>query len=248
MIVKDSKWSEIFGDEFEVLDTGFNEGRYNMDFDFKRTVDLTKNKTIPMFRLYAWNPWTVSLGFNQKESDIDLLSLKNKGFGLVRRPTGGRAVLHANEITYAVVTKILPNKSPQDLYKEIHNLLMEGFKKLNPIGLSFEKSQLNFNEFYKKEPSLSISCFASSARYEIEFNDRKVVGSAQRVFGDVLLQHGSILLDNGHEQLADVSIVANEEKRDKLKKYIIDHSATLSEVCNRNISYEEIASAIISLF
>lgn len=248
MIVSDSKWLKIFGEKFEVLETGFNDGQYNMDFDFNRTIELTKNKTIPMFRLYGWQPWTVSLGFNQKEADIDKSLLEKNGFDLVRRPTGGRAVLHANEITYSVVTKLPKNYSPQDIYKDIHILLMEGLKKLNPMGLEFEKSQPDFKEFYNKEPGLSISCFASSARYEIEYQGRKVVGSAQRLFGDVLLQHGSIILDRGHEQLADVSVVKDEDKRNKLRNYILNHSATLSEVCNRKITYHEASTSLLSVF
>ena len=248
MIITNNKWNELFGGEFELIDSGFNDGQKNMDFDYERTLSCAKNETLPMLRLYGWDPWTVSLGFNQKEEDISLEKLKMKGFGLVRRPTGGRAVLHANELTYSVVLQIPEGKNAQDIYKEIHILLLEGLQKLEPSDLGFSKAQANFRDFYQKQPGISVSCFASTARYEIEFQGRKVVGSAQRVFGKTLLQHGSILLGKGHEEIADVTNFQDEEKREVLRKYILSHSATLTESCKREISFLECKDCVLGLF
>jgi len=110
-------------------------------------------------------------------------------------------------------------------------------------NLEFVKSQPNFRDFYQKSISAA-SCFASSARYEIEFEGKKVVGSAQRVFGDVLLQHGSILLGKGHNLLPDLMNCRNEEIREMIRKEIESHSISISEICNREISYEECANCI----
>src|SRR5690606_2653286 len=113
--------------------------------------------------------------------------------------TGGRAILHAQELTYSVV---MPSegRSIMEVYRQISEALTAGLKSLAPdIGIA--KSQPDFQKLYR-EPG-SIPCFSSSARYEIEFDGRKVVGSAQRRIGSAVLQHGSILIGDAHLALAD---------------------------------------------
>lgn len=232
---------------FEFLDSGLCTGEYNMKFDTGRTMECSKGKAKPMFRLYGWKPWSVSLGANQKENDIDEKECKERGFDIVRRPTGGRAVLHANEITYSVVTPLPQGLTIHDAYRDIHIFLLEIFEKAGCSGLDFERSQHDFRNHYKNS-DMSVSCFASSARYEITHNGKKIVGSAQRLFGNILLQHGSILLDQGHEQLAYVS--ANKSKRSKevLKQYILHHSSNLTIASGKKIKYEDIANAAKEIF
>lgn len=239
--VLSNKWEEVFGGEFEVIRTGFSTGQENMDFDMDRTRAVAEGTEMPMFRLYGWEPWAVSLGANQKEEDINKDSCEKLGFDIVRRPTGGRAVLHANELTYSVVLNLPNEMTVHDLYREIHSVLLKSFHRLG-IALEFEKAQPNFKEFYK-ESAMSVSCFASSARYEISNESRKIVGSAQRLFGKTLLQHGSILIGSGHEKLAEVTNIA-DDKKPILLDYINSHSSTLSEVANREITFEECEQAI----
>jgi lipoate-protein ligase A len=245
-IIENTKLNELFGPQFEFIEDGFHDGDYNMKFDLERTMGLVNNESLPMFRLYAWNPWTVSLGANQKEEDINLDSLKRKEFGLVRRPTGGRAVLHANEITYSAVLDIPKGMTVQDVYREIHLIIINSLKTLGADSLDFEKSQADFLNFYKNK-TLSMSCFASSARYEVEYEGRKIVGSAQRTFNNTLLQHGSILIGKGHEQIAELANLKSEQERSILKNFIIKHSATIEEILGRNVEYKECEKAISSV-
>lgn len=240
MILKSEKYKNIFENEFEFINTSFSNGIYNMEFDSQRFEDVIKNKALPMFRVYGWKPWAVSLGANQKETDINLDRCKEKNIDLVRRPTGGRAVLHANEITYSVVVRIPQNSSASNLYRDIHLLIIDALRKSGKIELDFEKSQPDFNNFYRNEIS-SLSCFASSARYEIEFNGKKLVGSAQKISDGVLLQHGSILLGKGYELISELANVSSVELRDRLKQYTLSHSITLEEILNRPVSFEEVA-------
>ncbi len=236
----------FLGGEFEFCNTGFSSGRYNMEFDYSRTMAVAKGNAAPMFRVYGWQPWCLSLGFNQKAEDIDKELLAGKGFDLVRRPTGGRAVLHANELTYSVVMNLPKGKAAREAYREIHQILMKAFGALG-VKLDYEKSQPVLRDFYSRS-EMSVSCFASSARYELEFEGRKIAGSAQRLFGGTLLQHGSILLDSGHEQLADVIKTNSGDKRIALREFTLTHSATLSEAAGRKIGYDECAEAIESVF
>ncbi|ROL60628.1 lipoate--protein ligase family protein [Bacteroidetes/Chlorobi group bacterium MS-B_bin-24] len=235
-IIDGRKISLLFDFDVELIFDGLNTGEYNMHFDETRAYEVEQGKSLPMLRFYGWNPWTVSLGANQKESDFDPEKLQMYGFGLVRRPTGGRAVLHANESTYSFVCKLDSQLKPLDVYKEIHIFLVEGLKQLGAEGLSFEKSQPNFNEFYKRETA-SLSCFAGSARYEIEWQGKKLVGSAQRVLGNTLLQHGSILLGPGYELLAEVANLPDEKSRDYLRNYIKSHSISVEEITGKETNF-----------
>lgn len=238
MIISGKKISELFQFEVELIFDSHHTGKYNMDFDFRRTIEHEEGKVLPMLRFYGWKPWAVSLGANQKESDFNPEKLQEYGFDLVRRPTGGRAVLHGNEITYSFVCPLNNGLKPQDIYREIHIFLVKGLQMLGAEGLGFEKAQTNFSEFYKRE-AVSISCFASSARYEIEWQGKKIVGSAQRVFGNTLLQHGSILLGPGYELIAEVANLKDETAREILRKHIKNHSISVEEIVDRQIPFEQ---------
>lgn len=245
-LLENKNINRLFGYKFELIDSGYCDGQYNMDFDNRRMMDCAENKCYPMFRLYGWEPWTVSLGANQKQSDILEENCRKYGLGIVRRPTGGRAVLHANELTYSVVMPLPDSMSVHDAYREIHLLLLNAIQRITNSDVGFQKSQPDLRNFYKSS-GMSVSCFASSARYEIEWQGKKIVGSAQRLFDNILLQHGSILLGEGHEILSKVVKANSDEDREKLKQYILLHSATLSEVSGRIITYKECADAIMKV-
>ena len=228
---------ELFGSEFEFVNSGFSTGEYNMEYDMERVLKCSGNADYPMLRLYGWKPWAVSLGYNQKAVSINTGLCARYGFDIVRRPTGGRAVLHANELTYSFVLPVSKDKTVHEIYRLIHEFLLSNLKKIVP-DLGFFRKQVDLNNFYKSS-DMSVSCFASSAKYEIEYNGRKLVGSAQRLFGNTLLQHGSILIGSGHELLADVSNFKTGEDRERLKKLILQQSINLEEASARKLSFED---------
>lgn len=239
-----NKYEKLFGGPFEIVDSGFNDGDFNMNFDKERAKSVASNESLPMFRFYGWSPWTVSLGANQDISDIDSDECTRRGYGIVRRPTGGRAVFHAHELTYSVVLNLPEGMNMHDAYRDIHIILLDGLHSFGCKEINFEKSQPDFKEFYK-DKTLSVSCFASSARYEMEFDGRKVVGSAQKLTGRTLLQHGSILIGDGHEQLAYLS--KNHQDAEKLLNFTKKHSCTLEEILGRKIDFTELKDCMISV-
>lgn len=238
MIIQGKQISKLFDFNIEVIFDGLREGKYNMEFDWQRTIAHETNNAVPMLRFYGWKPWAVSLGANQSEKDFDRELCTQYGIDIVRRPTGGRAVLHARELTYSFVIPVNKNYNAKEAYREIHFFLLKGLNLLGVKGLYFQKVQPNLNEFYKLEIA-SVSCFASSARYEIEWEGKKIVGSAQRVYGNTLLQHGSILLWKGYEQIAELVKVANEVHRGHLQKHIQNHSISIGEILGREINFDE---------
>lgn len=229
--------------DFTFIDTGARDGAWNMAFDVAHAEAVDAGRAGALLRVYRWNPWCVSLGRNQAEADVDPARLAAAGYGLVRRPTGGRAILHAEELTYAV---IMPSegRGVMEVYREISEALAAGLRLLAP-AVDMARSQPNFQKLYR-EPG-SIPCFSSSARYEIEVDGRKLVGSAQRRIGSAVLQHGSILIGAAHLGLADL-LAVDEETRAQLRHDMEAHTLTLQDVLARPVRWEEVRDAVFQGF
>ena len=170
--------------QWEFIDNGFNTGRFNMDFDIK-LVERCKNENKSFLRFYRWKPYAISLGYNQTKfasgHKIDTDKCKADGLDIVERPTGGRAVLHSEELTYSVVTK--SDDAVHEMYKKISLALLNGLKLIEP-----EKTELQALSFTKEMPDLLKLaktgmynlCFNTSIKNEINCKGKKLVGSAQR--------------------------------------------------------------------
>ena len=165
-------------------------GQKNMDIDAQLLEDaITKNLQEPIFRLYGWAPACVSLGRNQDDKFLDYDFLKSKNIDVVRRLTGGRALLHDNEITYSFICPVSFLKNGEHIvssYIEISQILIEKFKKLG-INLDFGKG--------KQVKTGFDYCMLVSTGADLCFENKKLIGSAQCRKNGYILQHGSILYD-----------------------------------------------------
>ena len=219
-----------------------------MDFDVRLAEQLLRGETGPTVRVYGWKPWAISRGHHQSDSDIDSKKCEEYGFDIVRRPTGGRAILHANEVTYSVVMPA-NDKGITEIYSMISRALVNGLKTLCP-AVSYETSQPNFASLYKRQES--IPCFSSSARYEVQINGKKLVGSAQRRFSrdgtEVVLQHGSILLGPEHRLLTEVLHLSSDDVKKKIAEDIDQKTVDLSTAMNRTVTFDETVEAILAGF
>jgi lipoate-protein ligase A len=233
------------------LNTGARAGSLNMALDerlARRLAEVAPEPqsydSLPVLRLFQWSPWAISLGYNQEVKEIDIGACTRDGIDVVRRPTGGRAILHAEELTYSVVM-IAGRKSILQLYKDISSALVRGLS-LFGVNASVQRSQPNFAEAYR-HPS-SIPCFTSSARYEIEWEGRKLVGSAQRRFsgdtGDVVLQHGSILYGPAHQDLARYLHLEAGNLREQIRDDLRKRTTDLSSILNRRVDADELAACV----
>ncbi len=168
------------------LETYNVSGIRNMAIDVALGV-LSSELSDVILRFYTWEVPTLSLGKHQDTEDVDFEYLKRNGFDIVRRPSGGRAVLHWDELTYSVIvpkSHELARLSVLELYNVISKLLVDGLRSLDyPVEWSEGKKK-----------SVSHVCFQVPSTYEITLNGVKVVGSAQTRTQDYILQHGSIVL------------------------------------------------------
>lgn len=219
-----------------------HDGQYNMDFDIRLAKEC--ERTDAYFRLYKWNPFTISLGANQKFEDINLDLAQTEGIGVVKRPTGGRAILHAEEITYSVVIPSDKIESSKSLYNKISLSLVEGLKIYDArlSDLELESLQPHFPSLLKEESGMI--CFSSTARHEVKYAGRKLIGSAQRKMNGVILQHGSILLGDYHLNLAKYLNVDDETKA-KLLNEMKDKTISLEEILSEKIEETRLINSLV---
>ncbi|MBU3698438.1 MAG: lipoate--protein ligase family protein [Candidatus Kapabacteria bacterium] len=229
---------------FEIINSGPATGAENMQRDLTLCADVRSGAIPATLRLYTWQPWCVSLGKHQSADTMDQLLLRERGYDIVHRPTGGRAVLHADEVTYCICVPVGDALEARRVYHDVHMIIFKALSGLTE-HLSVAGLDADLRAHYASSGPLGQACFSSHARTEILSSGRKVVGSAQRVLDGVVLQHGSILCGNGHEQLADI-IIADEDQREKLRSSIMASSTTLSQVASRQITTDDVVTAIMA--
>jgi lipoyl(octanoyl) transferase len=231
--------------KWKFLNSGVNSGKFNMDFDIFLAENFKSDSAI--LRLYRWYPNCISLGANQSIEDIDLTRTRYHQIDVVKRPTGGRAILHSQELTYSVIYPIESSSSAKNIYNEINLALRNGLinfdTRLNEIDL--EHTQPDFKEFYKSQ--ISSICFAVSAKSELNFKGKKLVGSAQRKLGNLILQHGSILCGGYHKKIVEYLNVT-DDKRDEMLKEISSTTTDLKSALNMEIDYAKLNVAILNGF
>jgi len=211
-----------------------------MDYD----MELVRNFSgSPILRVYQWEPYCISLGANQNFNSIGQEKTSADGFDIVKRPTGGRAILHAEELTYSVVYPISDEKSPKQIYREINLALRNGLINYSPIleNIELEHTQPHFPSFYKDVKSTL--CFAVSAMNELNYEGKKVAGSAQRKIGNIILQHGSILCGSFHKKIIDY-LNLPAEKVGEIKNEIEQTTTELETILNEKISYTKLSQAL----
>lgn len=174
-------------------------GEENMQIDNTLLDEAIKhNISEPIFRLYGWAPACISLGKNQSDAFIDKKFLKDTGIDWVRRLTGGRALLHADEITYSYICPVSSLKHGENVVKsyiEISQILIEKFKKIG-ISLDFGGN--------KKVNTKFDYCMLISTGADLCYEGKKLIGSAQCRKHGYILQHGSILYDYDRELLEKI--------------------------------------------
>lgn len=220
------------------IDTGKHTGKFNMNFDVNLVNEFNQTGN-PILRFYSWEPYCISLGKNQNDSDINYELARQDGIDIVKRPTGGKAVLHAEELTYSVVMKT-NGLSVRESYNLISTALAEGLRSICP-DLELSQSSADFRKTFH-DPA-TIPCFSTSAVYEVEWHEKKIVGSAQHRFGDILLQHGSILIGDFHKRIVRYLNI-NEDMKTKTAMDLDSHTATLKEILEREVDPAEIKEAI----
>jgi len=231
-------------ERWRLIDSGSLPGHLNMAIDMALAKFTSSGNSFPTVRFYGWSPAAISLGFHQSSKEIDTELCEKDGVDVVIRPTGGRAILHAEELTYAVslpANSRYYDKDIMTVYERLSRCLVSGLNQLN-IPVTFEKADKTPKNFSRGE--LSSLCYASSIQHEIGYNGKKLVGSAQRRFDGAALQHGSILIGRRHLDLPNYLAQKTIERKKAMRRYMEANTICLNDLSSIPVSYSDVAEAI----
>lgn len=231
----------MYKDTWRLILTTPAVGAWNMALDEAILESVVNHLAPPTLRMYAWEPPCLSLGQAQPTSDVDLHELTIRGWDLVRRPTGGRAILHADELTYSVAA---PQNEPR-----VSGTILESYRRLSRAllrALELLQLQATAEQQYVLPDGAQQNgavCFEVPSNYEITVSGKKLIGSAQaRRLGGVL-QHGSLPLYGDLTRITQVLTYPDPSSREEVARRLLAHAATVEAILGRRISWEEAAAA-----
>lgn len=242
----DVLWEDFMGKQtWAFIDSGNSTPAFNMALDEALLNWHSNGEIPPVVRFYGWNPATLSIGYFQRaEKEINIAEVKRQELGFIRRPTGGRAVLHEHELTYSViVNEEYPDmpKNVTEAYRVISEGILMGFRNLG-LDAYFAVPSTEKEKAALKEPRTSV-CFDAPSWYELVVEGRKVAGSAQTRQKGVILQHGSILLDMDDEKLFSLFNFTNERVKERMMKSFKNKAVAINDLHTRKISLDEAKDA-----
>jgi len=228
--------------EWRLIKDTYHTGFMNMAIDEAIMIAHREGLVPPTIRFYQWSPPAVSLGYFQDlKKEIDVDSCRNLGIDIVRRPTGGKAVLHDKELTYSFTIREnhpLVNNSILETYKKISGGIIKG---LFYLGVTAdlvplrEKSKIHHSD-------LKSICFSVPSQYEVQVEGKKIVGSAQVRKREIVLQHGSLLIELEKDKLFSVFNFPSTQIRERLKTKF--NATSLEEILKRKITFSELSAIL----
>lgn len=235
--------------KWRVIHSGISSAAENMAIDEAILLACSTGQVPPTLRFYGWKPAAMSLGYFQKaHKEVNVSECQQQGVDVVRRLTGGRAVLHDNELTYSVCIPedhpLIP-RSITASYCLISKGLIAGLTKL---GIAAVMSASREESGQPKKEHSSSACFDAPAQYELTVGGRKLAGSAQVRKEGVLLQHGSLLLDFQPEQVAALLDVPQAGQRQRLAAMLNKSATSVREILGRSVGWQESCEAISAAF
>lgn len=224
-----------------MIEDGPCDGALNMATDQAILTACGEGKAPPTLRLYGWTQPTLTIGYSQSVvRDIDVNHCRERGIPVVRRPTGGRALLHARELTYSLVAPIPHPRFPanlRDTFRVISDALLLSLAQLGVQGAGIAQIKGISKE------ARSPSCFSSLNHSEITVKNRKLIGSAQRRMSRSFLQHGSLWIDCDRQFMTSLFKFEFPKTRERELEILESHTTTLQQLCGRDVPIAEAAQA-----
>ena len=213
-------------------------GAWNMAVDEAIMEAVGAGQVPPTLRLYGWEPACLSLGYGQRSSDVDFSGVESLGWDVVRRPTGGRAILHTDELTYSLSLPVeddLASGTVVESYRRISGALV---KALSDLGAAPRADQQT------DQLEISAVCFETPSHYEITVEGRKLVGSAQMRRKQAILQHGSLPLMGDIARICSGLILPDEVTLETMENQVRQRALTLADALGHEVRWEDAAVAV----
>jgi Lipoate-protein ligase A len=223
-------------------------GAWNMAVDesILEHAQAGRGESLPTLRLYAWDPACLSLGHAQPFADVDTVRLQERGWEVVRRATGGRAILHTDELTYSVIGSAeepILTGGVLESYNRIALALLSAVKSLDlPVEMKEHVGQIG-NLTYPNPV-----CFEVPSTYEITVDGKKLIGSAQARKREGVLQHGSLPLTGDLTRICQALVFENEAARAEASKRLLARATTVESALGWSVSWDTAAQKFIQAF
>lgn len=231
-------------DRWRLVHTPPASGPWNMAVDSAILAAVGQDRVPPTLRFYRWQPPCLSLGYAQPSGDVDLDRLDRRGWDIVRRPTGGRAILHADELTYAVIGPLDEPRlqgSVLESYQRLSQGLLRGLQELGlPVQVVSDPDQAQDSD----QPI----CFQNPSDFEITVNGKKLIGSAQARKKEGVLQHGTLPLSGDLTRIIQVLAFSNQKEREQAAQRLLTRAANIEMIWDKEITWEEAARALTTGF
>jgi lipoate-protein ligase A len=220
-------------------------GAWNMAVDEAILEHMGRGDSRPTLRLYAWEPGCLSLGHAQSFADVDVPHLESQGWEVVRRLTGGRAILHTDELTYSVTGSEEEPALAGSVLESYNRLAGALLYAIRELGLPVQIEE------HAKVPALqnlNPVCFEVPSTYEITVDGKKLIGSAQARRRDGVLQHGSLPLTGDLTRICRALIFKDESAREKAAERLLSRAATVESTLGQRVNWESAAQAFVRGF
>ncbi len=215
-------------------------GAWNMAYDRALLLGVQRGHSPATLRFYRWSNPTVSVGYFQKvHRDFNVPLIRERGWGLVRRPSGGRGVLHWKEVTFSLVLKT-GGRGLWEIFRLVHEAIGRGLEEggIPARLLPADRDSLFSRENQKKHHNAS--CFASPSRYELTLGGKKLCGTAQWQVGDSILVHGSLPMESTCRELFEVMSFEDPDAREDAFRRASGRMTSIYEGTRRHFAFEDL--------
>ena len=219
-------------------------GAWNMAVDESILEHATRGDVLPTLRLFAWEPACLSLGHAQPFADVDTTRLGSRGWDVVRRMTGGRAILHTDELTYSVTGPAHEPRLVGSILESYNRLAQALLAAVHDLGLPVEMKEGKADSSGQVNPV----CFEVPSTYEITVNGKKLIGSAQARRKDGVLQHGSLPLTGDLTRIVQALVFTDEAARERAGQRLLERATTVESVLGHAVDWETAVQAFVRAF
>lgn len=229
---------------WRLLHTSPSTGAWNMAVDESILEHIYRGASKPTLRLYSWNPPCLSLGHAQSFKDVDIERLRAHGWEVVRRVTGGRAILHTDELTYSVTGSAEEPVLAGGVLESYNRLARALLYAVQSLSVPVEMKEHVGHASSMTNPV----CFEVPSTYEITVDGKKLIGSAQARKKEGVLQHGSLPLTGDLTRICDALIFESESARQTAKARLLARATTVESVLGVEAAWERAAQAFVRGF
>lgn len=232
--------------KLRIIKDFYRSAAFNMAADTFLLEKCSDDDTLITVRLYTWKSPSITIGYMQRAKEIlDLAAIRRDGLEWVKRPTGGRAVLHHNDLTYSCTfskNNVAMGRTISETYSIITACIISGLKN---CGISCDAHD-SYEEYRELKREIKLPCFLSPNRDEVMIENRKLVGSAQKRTLQGVLQHGSIPIDSSYRKLPDYLLIDGRNRM--LQKRLLERKSVCIHEINPQIGEEVLTQCLVSGF